>query len=995
MTTPIDQTLDTCGCCEGVQELTPATLDNRPGLSAIAYRIGVHSTFKTTMIAALSRQAALRGLTTRADDDTSIALIDAWATVADVLTFYQERIANEGYLRTATERRSVLELAREIGYELSPGVAAATFLAFTVEDAPGQLAAATAAQTGSPQAASSVEDDSAAPTAVTIPIGTKVQSIPAQGKLPQTFETVEAIEARAEWNVLRPRLTQPQRLAIQDGHLQLIGVGGARLPANQVYLAGASVNLKVGDLLLVVVGSQTLPATVRRVTSEPDQGRTRIDLIPNPGANPSLPPFAPPHWPPVYDPPPAVAPATLPLTDANLEAYILKRAWREADLSAFLTMQGWSARRVARSVNSLLQGTTHGAVHAFRQRLGFFGHNAPAYNSLPSADTGQLRGDAYPNDWDGRDGWEIWKDPNKTNLIIFRRTGFSVAANEMGAEAFTSASVSGIDHAAISGIDRAAIGDISRVGPGIFHFNPYWDDADVYLERSVQGLLSGGWAVFELPTADYSIYRVAAVNETSLSAFSMSGKANGLRLTNPDGSAPNRRSDLTVRRATAHVQSESLPLAELPILDTVEPTDRGITLDRLALGLRVGQTLLLSGERADLPGVTTSESVTLSEIVHQRGYTTLYFQAQLQNRYVRKTVAFAANVARATHGETVREALGSGDGSQPNQRFTLRRPPLTYVSAPTASGGKSTLEVRVNGLLWQEVASLYGLSARSESYIVRLDDDGKATVIFGDGKSGTRLPTGAENVAATYRTGIGPDGEVKAGSLTLLQTRPLGVRGVTNPLPASGAQAPEGLADARANAPRTALTLDRIVSVRDFENFARAFAGIGKAQAVVLWDGQTQLVNVTVASASGGPVDTGSDLYKNLVKAMNDARDPYQRLDVHSFIPRTFSLDAGLLVDARAVSADVFAAAANAILAAFAFSQRSFAQPVTAAEITATLQGVPGVVAVDLNSLTLDNAANVGPQPAPILRAAPARVGAGAELLLVNPNGVRLKEMTS
>ena len=54
-----------------------------------------------------------------------------------MLTFYQERIANEGYLRTAAERRSVLELARAIGYELNPGVAAGTFLAFSVETAPG------------------------------------------------------------------------------------------------------------------------------------------------------------------------------------------------------------------------------------------------------------------------------------------------------------------------------------------------------------------------------------------------------------------------------------------------------------------------------------------------------------------------------------------------------------------------------------------------------------------------------------------------------------------------------------------------------------------------------------------------------------------------------------------------------------------------------------------------------------------------------------------
>jgi len=52
--------------------------------------------------------------------------LDGWATVADVLTFYQERIANESYLRTAIERRSLLELARKIGYELRPGIAAGT-----------------------------------------------------------------------------------------------------------------------------------------------------------------------------------------------------------------------------------------------------------------------------------------------------------------------------------------------------------------------------------------------------------------------------------------------------------------------------------------------------------------------------------------------------------------------------------------------------------------------------------------------------------------------------------------------------------------------------------------------------------------------------------------------------------------------------------------------------------------------------------------------------
>jgi hypothetical protein len=46
-----------CGCCEGVKKLTPMTLANRPGLSALAYRAGTYSTFFGTMMARLSNLA--------------------------------------------------------------------------------------------------------------------------------------------------------------------------------------------------------------------------------------------------------------------------------------------------------------------------------------------------------------------------------------------------------------------------------------------------------------------------------------------------------------------------------------------------------------------------------------------------------------------------------------------------------------------------------------------------------------------------------------------------------------------------------------------------------------------------------------------------------------------------------------------------------------------------------------------------------------------------
>ena len=66
-----------------------------------------------------SASSALAALRTRENDDFTIGLLDAVACAADVLTFYQERIANESYLRTAIERVSLQEMAKLIGYRLA------------------------------------------------------------------------------------------------------------------------------------------------------------------------------------------------------------------------------------------------------------------------------------------------------------------------------------------------------------------------------------------------------------------------------------------------------------------------------------------------------------------------------------------------------------------------------------------------------------------------------------------------------------------------------------------------------------------------------------------------------------------------------------------------------------------------------------------------------------------------------------------------------------
>jgi predicted phage baseplate assembly protein len=325
---------------------------------------------------------------------------------------------------------------------------------------------------------------------------------------------------------------------------------------------------------------------------------------------------------------------------------------------------------------------------------------------------------------------------------------------------------------------------------------------------------------------------------------------------------------------------------------------------------------------------------------------------------------------------------------------------LTYVSAPTPSGIASTLQIRVNSVAWQEAPTFYGLSAGDHAYVVRVADDGTPSVTFGN--RAARLRTGQQNVSAVYRTGIGLVGNVAAGALAVLQSRQPGLRGVTNPLPATGGAEAQRLADARSNAPLTVLTLDRIVSLDDYQAFAQAFPGVGKAQAVAVWSGTKYLVYITIGSADGQPIDSSWPLYQTLVQAIAQAHDPVQHFAVAGFQPLVFNLKAGLLIDRPAYDpAAVMAAVSAALTEAFLFANRSFAQAVTAAEIVTLMQAVAGVAAVYLTQLylTSDPTGPAQAEPSAFLLAMPARWQGGrvqpAQLLLLNPLGVTLTEVTS
>ena len=98
-----------------------------------------------------------------------------------------------------------------------------------------------------------------------------MQSVPAQGKTPQTFETSSDILAKADWNALPVQTGVPWKPKSGDA---------------SVYLAGTSTQLNPGDAILIVGDERAnSPYTsenwdVRIVNAvEPDGARNRTRVV--------------------------------------------------------------------------------------------------------------------------------------------------------------------------------------------------------------------------------------------------------------------------------------------------------------------------------------------------------------------------------------------------------------------------------------------------------------------------------------------------------------------------------------------------------------------------------------------------------------------------------------------------------------------------------------------------------------------------------------------
>jgi hypothetical protein len=874
----------------------------------VTYRAGTWATFKESMLARLSSSdyPALAALKTRDDDDFTVALLDSTAVMLDILTFYQERLINESYLRTATQLRSLTELSRLIGYQPAPGISASVYLAFTLKAAPGQA------------------PDPATP-AITIPQGTQVQSVPAQGQKPQTFETSTDIAAKADWNALTVRNSQPW---IPPG-------------TTGVYLSGTTTQLQTGDSLLIL-------------------GVDREQW--SPSASPNE------QW----------------------DVVVLNQV--NVDTRRNLTYVAWD-QRLTHVTGDGTSGTdwSSAKIYALRKKAALFGHNAPDPNLFVNANT---NGPTFPSLIDSTTipwTWKNFQIPSSSEIDL--DTAYpKIAAGSWFAlvrKAFPEIRIFtlvrfGVFQPFLQTIYEAQLYKVKQTaGVALAKFTLSGkvtelaaDFADPNISTTFPLQVTEVWgqseelAIANQPL-DYPLYGrfldLKDLRPDLLGAKVVALFGNRQKITVADGITglsfdPDDGSDSKQLRP-----GDTLTLtgpASLPLNSDFSVPDWAGAPGQFTLNVEDAEGRPGTVSQAALSNFNLAPSGSKDPVVSEYAliqsissettpypHTRILLQSDLVNCYDRFATSVNANVALATHGQSVSEILGSGSASTPNQNFVLKQSPLTFVQAPTETGRETTLVVRADQVEWTEVPSLYQQGPSEQVYSTLNQTDGTARIQFGDGVEGSTLPTGQGNIHADYRIGSGSSGNVAAGAITTLMDRPLGVTGVINPEPATGGQDPATLADLRTATPQTVLTLGRAVSISDYQSFAFTFAGIAKAHAIWIPSGPGRGVFLTVAGVNGAALPPGNPTLSNLVTSLHNFGNPLIPITARSFLETLFGLSADLQYDPKYDAPTVKAQVLAALTQAYSFASRTFGQGVSVDEVAAVIQAVPGVTACNVTNL--------------------------------------------
>lgn len=253
---------------------------------------------------------------------------------------------------------------------------------------------------------------------------------------------------------------------------------------------------------------------------------------------------------------------------------------------------------------------------------------------------------------------------------------------------------------------------------------------------------------------------------------------------------------------------------------------------------------------------------------------------------------------------------------------------------------------------WTVVRDLLTDSLGRPDSVVEMEQDGTASLRFGDGRYGRR-PEPGSLFQIVYRIGNGSRGNIGADTLGHVVTDNPHVAGVTNPLPAFGGMEPESLEEIRRNAPVAFRTQERAVTMEDYADMTERDPSVQQAAATLRWTGSWHTVFITVDRLGGARVDPAYET--ELRNRLESSRLAGQDTEIDN--PRLVALEIEMHVS---VEPDYFRSDVQRALVAL-FSNRilpdgrrslfhpdnlSFGQPVYLSPLYAAAQAVDGVRSV-------------------------------------------------
>jgi len=99
------------------------------GLGSIPRQMASFTEFRGAMLAGIHSKHPFSSWRAREEEDPGLMLLEMWAYICDSISFYDEVIANETYLRTAKQQVSINKIASLLGYFPRPAVSSFVTLA--------------------------------------------------------------------------------------------------------------------------------------------------------------------------------------------------------------------------------------------------------------------------------------------------------------------------------------------------------------------------------------------------------------------------------------------------------------------------------------------------------------------------------------------------------------------------------------------------------------------------------------------------------------------------------------------------------------------------------------------------------------------------------------------------------------------------------------------------------------------------------------------------